>query len=152
MRWPTLSVGFIDTTILSYLKLIFSSSTQNFSSSPNFPTRPRGVTHIFFFSIHPHMVTEYLFSLPDIFPFHLFLYIFSAIILTLILFSPEDFNSSVTGQLVSSLSQLAFFLSGAPKLLSEIETIHFLKSADSCLYLKKVFSTMRPREPWKHRE
>ena len=39
-----------------------------------------------------------------------------------------------------------------PNFLSEIETIHFLKAGDTCLYLKAVFSAVRSMKPWVHYE
>lgn len=154
MSWSTLSVGLIDTTILSHPKMNqFFHLLKNLSSLPEFPTRPQGGNPQVLSFICPHfghrvsiLPANYL-SIPCP-PSHLRCL-------------DSDPYFLLPGRFLTTWLRVALHLvchywyssSQVPK-VSKTETIHFLKTADSCSCLKKVFDTMRSMEPWKtgHRE
>lgn len=136
---------------MSYIKLFFIFYPTLLC--PSFPTRNLGFTlSIFILSFTIRVVTEYPFYLLSISQFYLFPSIFTALILTLIFFCLENFNSFIIGCLESSFSPLEFFFPGAQCYLSEIENTHFLKTAGSCLYPKAAFSMLRSTKPRVHHE
>lgn len=144
MSWPSLSVC---------PKLnCFSSSTQHFSVQASQLETWDSPSSIFILSFTIRVVIEYPFYLLSISQFYLFPSIFTALILTLIFFCLENFNSFIIGCLESSFSPLEFFFPGAQCYLSEIENTHFLKTAGSCLYPTAAFSMLRSMKPRVHHE
>ena len=108
---------------------------------------------MFFSHQPPHMISKYPGYLLSLFPFHhcipwLTCFNFDSYLFLL----PRRFQQfgyklpCVWSVIIGILPPRC------PNFLSEIETIHFLKAGDTCLYHKAVFSAVRSMEPWVHYE